>query len=168
MNNPMTFDLIVGLALTAAIVIGSLAGFVKLFLMLLALVTPLAVRTVMAIAQGNDPLASLSPDAQTYALGALGVMSVALLLSVVWAVPGPRSVTARVGGVLFAGALAVFAAGAGSIGASKANPGLENALRTQSLTGRVALAAGNTLETSVLPLLPKGPALIEARWLPKL
>ncbi len=168
MNNPLTFDLIVGLALSAAIVIGTLTGFVKLLLMLAALVTPLVVRTLIAMAQGTDLLDSLSPDAQNYALAALAATSLALVLSVIWAVPGPRSVAGRLLGVLFAVGLATLAAGAGSLSVSQANPGLEDALRTKSLTGRAALAVGSTLENSVLPLLPKNSALLEQRWLPKL
>jgi hypothetical protein len=152
MNNPLAFDLIVALAFAAAIVIGTLAGFLKLLFMVLALAAPFAVRILIAKVQGADPFETLPADMQDYALAALGIAALALLLSVIWAVPGPGTAVSRVFGVVFALALASGAAGAASVIASQTVPGLAKAL-PKSLTGPAALTIG-ALENELFPYVP--------------
>jgi hypothetical protein len=164
MNAPLTFDVIVAVAFSAAIVIGTLAGFTKLVLMLLALSAPFLVRALIVMTHGADPFSSLPPSSQQFAAVLIGAASLALILSVIWLVPGPGSIVARLIGVLFAGCLVTLAAGAGSLVASQVHPGLQEELRTKSLTGPAALAVGNAL----MPLLPDNPDYFPRRERPEL
>jgi hypothetical protein len=154
MNSPLTFDMIVGLAFAFAIIVGTLAGLYKLILMLLALAAPFLALTLMAVTSGANPLDSLPPQSMQYASVLIAATTISLVVSVIWLVPGPRSITGRMAGVLFAGALATLAVGAGSTAATQINPALQEVLRTKSLTGPAALTVGNAL-VSFLPKLPE-------------
>jgi uncharacterized BrkB/YihY/UPF0761 family membrane protein len=156
MNDALVFDLIVGLAFAAAIVIGTLTGFLKLLMMLLAVAAPFAVRILIAKVQGADPFGTLPRDMQVYALAVLGATALALFLAVIWAVPGPATILARVSGVVFALAVTVAAAGAGSVAMSQADPRMGTALLTRSLTGPTALTIG-ALENELFPFAPNTP-----------
>ncbi len=154
MNSPLTFDMIVGLAFAFAIIVGTLAGLFKLILMLLALAAPFLALALMAVTSGANPLDSLPPQSMQYASVLIAATTVSLVVSVIWLVPGPRSILGRMFGVLFAAALALFAVGAGSTAAIQINPALQEVLRTKSLTGPAALTVGDAL-VSYLPKLPE-------------
>jgi hypothetical protein len=164
MNSPLTFDMIVGLAFAFAIVVGTLAGLLKLILMLLALAAPFLALMLIFVTSGTNPLDSLPPQSMQYASVLIAATTVSLVISVIWLVPGPRTVAGRASGVLFAGVLATLAVGAMSVTATQINPALEDVLRTKSLTGPAALAVGNAM----ISVLPDNPENLLKRERPKL
>jgi hypothetical protein len=164
MNSPLAFDMMVGLAFSLAIIVGTLAGLFKLILMLLALAAPFLALALIVVTSGSNPLDSLPPQSMQYASLLIAATTVSLVISVIWLVPGPNSVGGRLIGVLFAGALATLAVGTASVVALQANPALQETLRTKSLTGPAALAVGDAL----MPYLPKQLEFFEKRVQPKL
>ncbi len=156
--------MIVGLAFAFAIVVGTLSGLSKLILMLLALAAPFLALALIVVTSGSNPLDSLPPQSMQYASLLIAATTVSLVISVIWLVPGPRSVAGRLIGVLFAGALTALAVGAGSVVALQANPALQETLRTKSLTGPAALAVGNAL----MPYLPRQLEFFENHEQPEL
>ena len=164
MNNPLAFDLIVGLAFSAAIISGILFGFSKLILLLLALSTPLLIELAVSLALGGDKIAALAHESPELGYASMGAISGILAVLVIVFVPGPRSAAGHVFGLLFAVSLATLAVASGSLVASQRHPESRESIRAKSLTGPAALALGDAL----VSYLPDNPLGILKRDRPKL
>ncbi len=148
MSNPLTFDLIVGLALSLAIIFGVLFGFFKMLLVFLAFYSSFIVGLLL-MAAGID-VSHLAHQNLLLAGGAIIGLPLVLIILVLSLVPGAKSAAGRVFGVVFAAAWATVAVSAATMAVSLSHPEMQQVLREKTLTGPTIFAVGNVL-VSLLP-----------------